>query len=202
MMRRANLRRAPSGRYDRAMRRVLALVLFLAAAPLARADAPKSAPHDTGDYGGVVPGQTHKDEGKAKHRHHTPKKGELSWIGFQARDGASQVFLQSVAPFDVTQHVEHGTLIVRLAGLDRLGQNTWRPIDTRYFDTPLERIVARKIGGSHAHGRGIELQITFKHPSDAAQAQLRSATEADGYYYSYLTFGGANDTQPAADPEK
>ena len=188
------------------MRRVLALVLFLAAAPLAsspaRAGASKSAPPDTGDYGGVVPGQTHKDEGKARHRHHMPRKGELSWIGFQARDGSSQVFLQSVAPFDVTQHVEHGTLIVKLAGLDRLGQNTWRPIDTRYFDTPLERIVARKIGGRHARTGGIELQITFKHPSDATQAQLRSATEADGYYYSYLTFGGANDTQPAADPEK
>lgn len=182
------------------MRRVLALVLFLAAAPLARADNPKPAPHDTGDYGGVVPGQSHKDEGKGKHRHHTPRKGELSWIGFQARDGAAHVFLQSVAPFDVTQHVEHGTLIVKLAGLDKLGQNTWRPIDTRYFDTPLERIVARKIGG--AHGRGIELQITFKHPSDAAQAQLRSATEADGYYYSYLTWAGGDDGQPAADPEK
>lgn len=194
------------------MRRVLALVLFLAASPLtsppARADSPKPAPHDNqnaltpSDYGGVVPGQSHKDEGKGKHRHHTPRKGELSWIGFQARDGAAHVFLQSVAPFDVTQHVEHGTLIVKLAGLDRLGQNTWRPIDTRYFDTPLERIVARKIGGAHAHGRGIELQITFKHPSDAAQAQLRSATEADGYYYSYLTFAGGNDGQPAADPEK
>ena len=179
------------------MRRVLFVLLLAAAPPALAGSKPHAAPapHDTGDYGGVVPGQPHNDEGKAKHRHHKPQKGELSWIGFQAKDGGTaEVFLQSVAPFDVTQHVEHGTLVVQLAGLDRLGQNTWRPINTRFFDTPLDSIVALHPGahGKHARTGPVELRITFKNAKDAAQAQLRSATEADGYFYSYLTFAGGD----------
>ena len=147
-----------------------------------------------GDYGGVQPGQPKKPVEPAKQAK-KPPKGTLSWIGFETKDGGSQVFLQSVAPFQVAQHVDKGTLVVDLSGVTRLGQNTWRPIDTRFFDTSLSRIVARK------KGRGIELRITFKNAKDAGQASVRTATEADGMYYAYLSFAGGgepatNDTEP------
>jgi hypothetical protein len=156
--------------------------LILALASVAQpAFAQQAAPANAeGEYGGVQPGEKPAEPSKKK----PAKKGTLSWIGFETKDGRSQVFLQSPAPFEVSQHVEKGTLVVNLSGVSRLGQNTWRPIDTRFFDTSLSRIVARK------KGKGIEVRIAFKDAKDAAQGTLRTATEADGMYYAYLSFAG------------
>ena len=161
--------------------------------PDAAAQVMPDATHNEGEYGGVVPGQPRKAE-PAKKPTRPPPKGTLSWIGFEAKDGGAEVFFQSVAPFDVTQHVEGGTLLVYLAGLSRLGQNTWRPIDARFFDTPIARISARRVGaagGKNAHPAGIEVRVTFKNAKDAKEATYRSATEADGFYYAYLSFAGS-----------
>jgi hypothetical protein len=151
------------------MRLASALAIVLLASPAL------AQQHQEGDYGGVQPG--HKPEKPRKQ----PAKGTLSWIGFEPKDGAPEVFFQSVAPFEVSQHVEKGVLVVDLA-LKRLGQNTWRPIDTRFFDTPIARITAKR-----AH-KGIEVRITFKDPKDAKTGAVRTATEADGMYYAYLDF--------------
>ncbi|HEY0254676.1 MAG TPA: hypothetical protein VGC41_24285 [Kofleriaceae bacterium] len=141
--------------------------------------------HSEGDYSGVKPGVPPLKPGKK------PAKGTLSWIGFEAKSGNAEIFLQSVAPFEVSQHVEAGALVVDLAGLDRLGQNTWREVDARFFDTPVARITAKRVGASRAHKSGIELRVTFKTPKDAHEAAMRSASEADGMYYQYLSFAGA-----------
>jgi len=170
--------------------RLLPLVLvFLSSTVLAQS-------HSEGEYGGVQPGQTHKAEPGAKPRpKRPPAKGTLSWIGFEPKNGTSEIFFQSVAPFDVSQHVDKGVLVVDLA-LTRLGQNTWRPIDTRFFDTPIARITAKK-------GRkGVEVRIAFKNAKDAKEGALRTATEADGFYYAYLDFAGGGEPATTAEPEK
>jgi hypothetical protein len=155
------------------MRLASALAIVLLASPALAEDA--KGPHQEGDYGGVQPG--HKPEKPKK----LPAKGTLSWVGFEPKNGTSEVFFQSVAPFDVSQHLDKGVLVVDLA-LTRLGQNTWRPIDTRYFETPIARITAKR-------GRkGVEVRIAFKDAKDAKQGTLRTATEADGLYYAYLDF--------------
>jgi len=159
------------------------------------------ATHAEGDYSGVTPGVPAKNQ-KPKR---PPPKGELSWIGFEAKGGGAQIFLQSIAPFEVNQRVENGTLVVDLAGLTKLGQNTWREVDARFFDSPLARITARHVGARGKRGAGLEVRITFKNAKDAAQAQVRSANEADGMYYQYLSFAGtgSSGTVPASpDPEK
>ncbi|MDB4957726.1 MAG: hypothetical protein JWO36_5295 [Myxococcales bacterium] len=167
-------------------------------------------PHNEGDYGGVVPGEPKKPEPPKKGKPKRPApKGTLSWIGFEAKNGSSEVFLQSIAPFEVAQHLENGTLVVNLSGVSRLGQNTWRPIDTHFFDNPLSRITARRAGAAKAgkdhpgHAAGIELRITFKNPKDAKEGALRSATEADGMYYQYLSFAGTPSSDATLqEPEK
>lgn len=180
------------------MRRpLLSLVLALAASP-AFADDPKapatpSGQNAEGEYGGVEPGKTKTPE-PGKKAKKPPPKGTLSWIGFEAKDGGSEVFLQSVAPFDVSQRIDKGTLVVSLTGVKRLGTNTWRPIDTRYFETTLARITARK------KGKGIEVRIAFKNPKGAVQGSVRSATEADGMYYQYLSFTGTAPPPAGAAP--
>ncbi len=162
------------------MRLAMTLVLLLAGSALAQ-----NTPHKEGDYGGVVPGQSGKADPGAKPKpKRMPAKGTLSWIGFEAKDGGAQVFFQSVGPFDVTQRIEGATLIVSL-DLQKLGGNTWRPVDTRFFDNPLSSISAVKQRGK---ARRVEVKIKFKNPKDARQGAMRSGTEADGMHYVYLTF--------------
>jgi hypothetical protein len=166
--------------------------------------------HKEGDYGGVIPGQKPDPSTRPAKPKRPPAKGTLSWIGFEAKDGGAQVFFQSVGPFEVTQHVEGTTLIVHLS-LSRLGANTWRQVDTRFFDNPLAGMVARPVRAaratktSPARGSGIEVRVTFKNPKDAREGTVRAAAaEADGMYYAYLAFPeGADGKQPAhKDPEK
>jgi hypothetical protein len=165
------------------MRRALVLVMLLAGSAWAQDQAP-SGPHKEGEYGGVIPGRA-----QAPAKPKRAAKGTLSWIGFEAKDGGAQVFFQSAAPFEVTQHVEGSTLVVHLS-LTRLGTNTEREVDTRYFDNPLARIKAKQVRASRATNTkpGIDVRITFKNPKDAQEAATRAATEADGLSYVYLTF--------------
>ena len=176
---------APS--YDPWMCRALVLVVLLASPVLAQ-----KAPHKEGDYGGVSPGEVRRPDpsGKPARPRKLPPRGTLTWVGFEAKDGGAQVFLQSVAPFEVTQRVEGSTLIVHLT-LTRLGTNTWRPVDTRFFDNPLARITARAARGSKGgkqRAGGIDVRIAFKSPKDVREASVRTGTEADGMYYVYLSF--------------
>jgi hypothetical protein len=180
----------------------LALLLLLTLARPALADTP-GATHNEGEYGGVVPGTKHTPPKPVK------VKGLLSWIGFEAKDGGGEVFLQSIAPFEIAQRVENGVLVVHLSGLTRLGQNTWRPIDARFFETPIARISARKVGatrGKNAHPAGIEIRISFKNAKEAKEGQLRTATEPDGCFYAYLTWTGGGAAPEGGsltpDPEK
>jgi hypothetical protein len=174
-------------------------------------------PHSEGQYGGVTPGEPAAATHDVKPKH-LPAKGTLTWIGFEAKDGGAQVFFQSVAPFALSQRVEAGSLIVHL-DLPRLGHNTWRQVDTRFFDNPLSGIVARAVSAVRAtkahpaRAAGIEAKIAFKNAKDAKEAVVRTATEADGMYYAYLTFGEGTETtgpgdslpedveKPAAKPE-
>src|SRR5687767_9510555 len=127
------------------MRRLLLVLLF--ASP-AFAD---TAPKREGEYGGVIPGQ--KPETKPGKSKRPPAKGTLSWIGFEAKDGGAQLFFQSVGAFEVTQKVVGTTLVASLS-LTKLGANTWRRVDTRFFDNPLSNVVAKQV---RRRGRGIEV---------------------------------------------
>jgi hypothetical protein len=181
-----------------------ALVLLLLAAPVS-AD---NGPRNEGQYGGVTPSQPHDSAVKPSKPRRPPPKGTLTWIGFEAKEGGAEVFFQSVAPFELSQRIEGAQLVVHLA-LNRLGHNTWRQIDTRFFDNPLSGIVARGVGRARAtkdhpaRTAGIEARIAFKNASDVKQGAVRSATEADGMYYAYLRFpeGTAGPvTTPSAEP--
>ena len=179
-----------------------ALAILLLAAPVYADEL-----HREGQYGGVTPGevQPRDTSGKPARPKRPPPKGTLTWIGFSAKDGGAEVFFQSVAPFEASQRLEGGALIVHL-GLTHLGHNTWRQVDTRFFDNPISGIVARAVGpvratkGHPAHGAGIDVRIAFKNPRDAREATLRTATEADGMYYAYLTFPEGADARPAGSP--
>ena len=165
---------------------------------------PGTQTHGEGEYGGVSPDHPGRPDPSQKSKR--PAPGTLSWIGFEAKSGSAEIFLQSLAAFELSQHVEGSTLVVDTP-LARLGQNTWRDVDTRFFDSPIAHIIAKRVGAaratktSPAHGAGIEVRVVFKNAKDAHEAAVRTTTEADGLYYAYLSFAG--DTQPTmSDPEK
>jgi hypothetical protein len=177
------------------MSRIARLAVFAVALAL-----PASAfadPRKEGEYTGAKPGvRPGAESGKPQK---PPKAGTLSWIGFEAKDGGSAVvWLQAAGSFNISQRVQNGVLVVTVTGLKRLGRNTWRPVDTRFFDNPLSRIVAKK------KKRAIEIRISFKNPKDAKEAASRTATEADGLFYTYLDFppgtgGTASSTDDKVD---
>lgn len=171
----------------------LALAVALSAVTVARAD----DTHPEGAYNGAKPGvRPGSDTGKPQR---PPPAGTLSWIGFEAKDSAATVWLQAAGAFEVTQHVEGATLVVDVSGLRRMVRNTRRPVDTRYFDNPLARISAKPVKSRRgsksrpARKAGIEVRIQFKNPKDAKEASVRTATEADGLFYTYLSFPPGTD---------
>lgn len=185
------------------MRRVIALALMYVLTGPAVADT--KAPHKEGDYGGVIPGQK-PDNPKGKR---APSKGTLSWIGFEAKNGGAQLFFQSPGAFETSQQLEGSTLVVHLM-LQRMGPNTWRQVDTRFFDNPLSGITARAVRAARAtkdkaaHPAGVEVRIKFKNPKDARAGALTTKAEPDGMYYAYLTFpeGTADASATKSDPDK
>ncbi|MBL9015653.1 MAG: hypothetical protein JNL83_15830 [Myxococcales bacterium] len=171
------------------MRRALGLVLLLLLAGPAAAQKAPAGPHREGDYGGVTPGQRPEKPKKP------PARGTLSWVGFEATGGGAKVFFQSPGAFEVTQRVDGATLIVHL-DLARMGANTGRRIDTRFFENPLSSIDAKQA----RRKAGIDVKITFKNPKDARAASLSTKTEADGMFYAYLTFPEGTPVAPGAGP--
>ncbi len=157
---------------------------------------------DEGDYGGVRPGVGPRD-GKVARR---PGPQTLSWIGFQGADGTARIFVQGTSEMTVTQRVEGATLVVHLAGVKKLGRQVQRALETRYFDSPVARVVVKKVKAKKARkarkGRpavaaspaGIELRVAFKQKADVREAAARTSTEADGYHYVYLELA---ETQPS-----
>ena len=50
--------------------------------------------------------------------------------------------------------------------------------------------------------RGKKLWVAFKNAKDAHEGTFRSATEADGMYYAYLSFPSGSGASPPAEPDK
>ncbi|MCE9572602.1 MAG: hypothetical protein K8W52_05550 [Deltaproteobacteria bacterium] len=178
------------------MRRLLGPILLAVATAVALGGASARADdiRREGDYGGVRPGAP--AEAKPGKPRRPPPKDALSWLGFSAKDGGAELFAQARSSFTVVQWVEKGQVVVVLEGLRRQVANTRRPLDTRFFDSPIARVTARAIGaragkGAAAHKAGIELRISFKDPKQAHELAVRTATEADGMFYAYLSAAGA-----------
>lgn len=170
----------------------LIVAMLLAGGGVARAQAEQ---HREGEYGGVTPGEKPSEakEKPGKHRR-PPPKDELTWIGFQAKDGGGgELFFQAPGAFTVSQKVANGQVVVLLDGLRRQIKNARRPLDTRFFDTPIARVTARPVH------KAIEVRIAFKSAKDAHEATVRTATGPDGNYYAYLDFGagGHVDVKPS-----
>ena len=164
--------------------------------------------HKKGVYGGVQPGKpvakVYKKKRPVKNR--SRRKNRVTWVGFQPQDnGTSRVFVQLTSDVGYTQRVENSTLIVSLEGARFGSRNAQRFLDTRFFDTAVARVDARRARRGKGKrrrraARGIELTVQFKNPADAAEASASMAkNEADGYTYLFLDFGKPSGDAASSD---
>lgn len=147
--------------------------------------------HKKGVYGGVQPGKpipkVYRKKRPVKNRGR--RKNRVTWVGFQPnKNGSSRVFVQLTSDVPYTQQVEGDTLVVSLESARFGSRNAMRFLDTRFFDTSIARVVARRARGKKRR-RGIEIRIKFKNPADATQGVASMAdSDSDGYTYLFLDF--------------
>jgi hypothetical protein len=156
-------------------------------APAARPEA-NAAPKREGQYSGVDPDKPAAEPEKGRKKKAAP--GTLTWVGFSADSG--EVFFQGSSRFAASQRLEGATLVVDIEGLSRMAPNTRRPLETRFFDTPIARVTVRAVkarrGSKKVEARkaGIEVRIAFKEGAKAREGSLRSDAGAEGAYTVHL----------------
>jgi hypothetical protein len=150
-----------------------------------------------GDYSGVAPGQ----DAPPGHRPRRGKYPLVSWVGFQPLDGgSSRVFIQ--LDRDVTHHesLKNGVLVVTLEKARYANTNARRFLDTRFFETSVERITTQPVrrGRKGSRAGGIEIAIRFKNPADARDLAPTKNIGKDGMVYIVFELGPAGAAPKAA----
>jgi hypothetical protein len=110
----------------------------------ATAPAPSSGPEGRG-YAGVVPGARERPA----HLRGTPGQTPVvaTWPGFQPRsDGASRFFVQLTAMPSYDVRTERGRVVVSMRDVRIGDRQARRPLDTRYFSTPVTRAYLERRG--------------------------------------------------------
>ncbi len=135
-----------------------------------------------GTYQGVAPDGA--PVGRKPRPGRTPK---VTWLGFQPQaDGSARVFVQLDRDVAHPQQVVEGTLVISLAGARVAHSNSRRALDTRFFDTAIDRVAiepAKRRSGSRRAARGLELVIRFKKPAEARELEASMRASKDGFTY-------------------
>lgn len=134
---------------------------------------PDAAPRP---YQGVVPG-----EGQTP-AHARPRGSAqlLTWPGFQMRpDGASRFFLQLSKAAETSSRQSPGRFEVTVSGAKVRERNNLRPLETRYFNTPVRRAQVERRKGSLAFVIELRADVT---------PTVHSETGADGLHYLFVEF--------------
>jgi hypothetical protein len=100
--------------------------------------------------------------------------------------------------------VKNGALVITLENARYANTNARRFLDTRFFETAVERITTqpvRKRKGSR--GAGIEIAIRFKNAGDAREIEPAKNIGKDGMVYLLLEVGppGATPAKPSSSSE-
>lgn len=150
-----------------------------------------------GEYSGVEPGQ----DAPPGHRPRRGKYPLVTWIGFQPLEGgSSRVFIQ--LDRDVSHHesVKNGALVIALDSCRYANTNARRHLDTRFFDSAVERVTTKPIRRRKgSRGSGVEIAVRFKNPADARELAPSKSIGKDGMVYIMVEVGppGAAPAKPA-----
>ena len=143
-------------------------------------DQPSQASGSAGDsgYDGVSPGSSNVPP-------RAPDPGGagpllMTWPGFQQRpDGASRFFLQTTGPVQVEQKNEDGRFVLLLKNTRLHLRNNRRPLETRYFNTPVSSARIERRGRDLAFVLSLRGQVT---------PMVSTQQGAGGYNFILLEF--------------
>lgn len=163
----------------------------LAAAGVGVAQQAEVAPtREVGQYAGVTPGAGTPPRAGAVARARPAKL--LTWPGFQAQPGgASRFFLQVSAPVETQVRTSAGRVEVVLKNVRGHLRNTFRPLDTRFFQTPVRRAKVER--------RRNDLVLVFDLRAEATPTVTSAPGEA-GFHFVYVDFPAGQwvaETAPA-----
>jgi hypothetical protein len=164
--------------------------LFVAGLPAVAQDpAPRGV---TERYEGVVPGSGHEPPlNGAARRQRRDGAAILSWVGFQAmEDGGSRFFLQLSREVPYQGQSSEGRFEVLLPNTRVHLRNTLRPLETRFFDTPVRSADAKR--------RGRDMVVIFELRAEVAP-RLSSAEGQNGYRFVYVDWP-EGDYAPREEP--
>lgn len=165
--------------------KALLIALAVAASGDARAqdeEPPPPAQRAAGTYQGVAPGEGGPERRKPRHGR-TPT---VTWLGFQPQPGGgARVFVQLDRAVPHEQAIHGGALVISLAGARAAHSNNRRFLDTRFFDTAVDRVSIERARPRPGKRRaaGLELVIRFKDPAAAREGEAAMQTGKDGYTY-------------------
>jgi hypothetical protein len=158
-------------------------------------------PNQVGEYSGVEPGQPAPPG-------HRPRRGKyplVTWVGFQPQEGgSSRVFIQLDRDVSHHQSLRGGALVIALDNARYANANARRFLDTRFFETSVERITTQPVRRRKgSRGSGVEIAIRFKNPADAQSAEPQKSIGKDGMIYLMVELGppGAAPAKSAEQPE-
>jgi hypothetical protein len=144
-------------------------------------------------YEGVVPGSGHAPPRDRAVRRHEQNDGAaiLSWIGYQPRaDGGSRFFLQLSHEVPYRGQSSPGRFELVLPNTRVHLRNTLRPLETRFFDTPVLRADAKR--------RGHDMVVVFTLRADVTPS-LSAGEAQNGYRFVYVDWP-AGDYAPEPGP--
>ena len=173
-----------------------------------RGHAVVSEARPVGEYAGVTPGQSEsppaesrvrrqqraREKAASSRRRRPPPATLLTWPGFQMReDGSSRFFLQTSGRVEVASSGSEGRFEVLLRNTRVHLRNNARPLETRFFNTPVVR--------ARTERRGSDLAIVFELRSGStARPRVQSVPSDSGYYYVYIDFASGDFVAPSSPP--
>ncbi len=135
------------------------------------------------DYEGVTPG--------AEEAQNLPPKAEeipedaqmLTWPGFMMlKDGKSCFFVQTSKKVDVASRKSEGKFELVLRNTQVHLKNTFLPLETQFFKTPVLRATVERKGQK-------DVVMTLELREDATPV-IEQKKGKDGFNYVFVTFGG------------
>ncbi len=167
-----------------------ALVAIASASVLAQ-QAEVSPTRDVGQYAGVTPGTANPPPRVGAVERARPAK-LLTWPGFQATaGGGSRFFLQVSGPVVFESRSSEGRFELVLKNTRAHLRNTFRPLDTRFFQTPVNTAKVER--------RRRDLAVVFQ-LRGASTPNVTQGVGEGGFHFVYVDFPPGNWATPEPAP--
>lgn len=94
-------------------------------------------------------------------------------------DQSSRIFLQATVPFQYSTESRGKTFVVSMGDVRIAGENNGRPLETRFFNTPVLRVSIKRVKK--------ETLLVLELRADAAP-RVHSETGPNGYFFLEIDF--------------